>query len=65
MNNFIEVHSIDLGKPVLINLSHVEEIIPSQDGVDIYFAFTPPGYTDQDYIKAEESYDKIKQLIWR
>lgn len=65
MNNFIEVHSIDMGKPVLINLSHVEEIIPDNDGVTIYFAFTPPEYSEQDYIHAEESYDKIKLLIWR
>lgn len=65
MNNFIEVHGKDIDKPVLINLSHVEEICPDGNGVIIYFAFNAPECYEQDYIRAKESYDKIKLLIWR
>lgn len=63
MNNFIEVHNKNIGSPELINLAHVEEIRPDGNGVCIYFAFNRAGCDEQDYIRAKESYDTIKQLI--
>lgn len=61
MADFIEVHQ--LGKPRLVNLDWVEEIWPTENGTQIYFAFTCPDATSQDFITADESYDKIKRML--
>lgn len=61
MADFIEVHQ--LGKPRLVNLDWVEEIWPTENGTQIYFAFTCPDATSQDFITADESYDEIKRII--
>lgn len=61
MADFIEVHQ--QGKPRLVNLDWVEEIWPTEDGTQIYFAFTGPDNTEQDFITTDESYDKIKRII--
>ena len=58
MNRFIEVHKN--GKPCLINTRWIEEIT----GNTIYFAFTVPQAIEQDYIKADETYEQLKELIW-
>ena len=61
MADFIEVHQ--LGKPRLVNLSLVEEIWPTENGTEIYFAFTSPDDTSQDFITTDESDDEIKRII--
>lgn len=61
MADFIEVHQ--LGKPQLVNLDLVEEIWPTENGTQIYFAFTSPDAVSQDFITTDESYDKIKRII--
>nr|DAH95068.1 MAG TPA: Flagellar and Swarming motility protein [Caudoviricetes sp.] len=61
MADFIEVHQ--LGKPRLVNLGLVEEIWPTENGTQIYFAFTCPDATSQDFITTDESYDKIKRIM--
>lgn len=61
MADFIEVHQ--LGKPRLVNLDWVEEMWPTENGTQIYFAFTCPDATSQDFITTDESYDKIKRII--
>lgn len=61
MADFIEVHQH--GKPRLVNLDWVEEIWPTENGTQIYFAFTSPDATSQDFITTDESYDKIKRII--
>lgn len=61
MADFIEVHQ--LGKPRLVNLDWVEEIWPTENGTQIYFAFTSPDAVSQDFITTDESYDKIKRII--
>lgn len=61
MADFIEVHQ--LGKPRLVNLDWVEEIWPTENGTQIYFAFACPDATSQDFIATDESYDKIKRII--
>ena len=61
MADFIEVHQ--LGKPQLVNLYWVEEIWPTLNGTQIYFAFTSPDATSQDFITTDESYDEIKRII--
>ena len=61
MADFIEVHQ--LGHPRLVNLDWVEEIRPTENGTQIYFAFTSPDATSQDFITTDESYDKIKRII--
>lgn len=63
MLNFIEVHF--QGKPILVNTYWIEEVSPEENGCTIYLAFTPPNSFEQDYIKADESYEDVKLLIWR
>lgn len=59
MNRFIEVHKN--GKPCLINTRWIEEIT----GNTIYFAFSVPHAIKQDHIRTDETYDQLKELIWR
>ena len=61
MADFIEVHQ--LSKPRLVNLDCVEEIWPTENGTQIYFAFASPDAVSQDFITTDESYDKIKRII--
>lgn len=61
MADFIEVHL--QGEPRLVNLDWVEDIWPTGNGTQIYFAFTSPDDTSQDFITIDESYDKIKRII--
>lgn len=61
MAEYIEVHQE--GKPRLVNLDWVEDIWPTENGTQIYFAFTSPDTTSQDFITTDESYDKIKRII--
>lgn len=61
MADFIEVHL--QGKPRLVNLDWVEDIWPTENGTQIYFAFTSPDDTSQDFITIDESYDKIKSIV--
>lgn len=61
MADFIEVHQ--LGKPRLVNLDWVEDIWPTENGTQIYFALTSPDAVLQNYTTTDESYDKIKRII--
>lgn len=61
MADFIEVHL--QGKSRLVNLDLVEDIWPTENGAQIYFAFTGPDAVSQDFITTDESYDKIKRII--
>ena len=61
MADFIEVHW--QGKPRLVNLDWVEDIWPTENGTQIYFTFTSPDDTSQDFITIDESYDKIKSIV--
>ena len=61
MADFIEVHL--QGEPRLVNLDWVEEVWPTANGTQIYFAFASPAETSQDFITIDESYDKIKGII--
>lgn len=61
MADFIEVHSN--GSPRLVNLAWVEEIYPSQNGAQIYYAFSVPDGTEQDFFTADESYEEVKRLV--
>lgn len=60
MADFVEVHQ--QGKPRLVNLDWVEDIWPTENGTQIYFAFTRPD-ASQDFTTTDESYDKIKRII--
>ena len=59
MNEFIEVHVE--GKRHLINTRWIEEICNNT----IYFAFSVPDAVEQDYLKTDETYEQLKELIWR
>lgn len=59
MNKFIEVHVN--GKPHLINARWIEEIFDNA----IYLAFSEPNAIEQDYIETDETYEQLKELIWR
>ena len=61
MANFIEVHS--QGSPRLVNLDWVEDIWPTENGTQIYFAFTRPDATAQDLSTVDETYEEIKRLV--
>lgn len=61
MADFIEVHL--QGEPQLVNLDWVENIWPTENGTQIYFAFTSPDDTSQAFITIDESYDKIKSIV--
>lgn len=61
MADFIEVHQ--QGKPRLVNLDWVEDIWPTENGTQIYFALTRPDAASQDFTTTDESYDKIKRII--
>lgn len=61
MADFIEVHR--QGEPRMVNLDWVEEIWPTDNGTEIYFAFTGPSDVSQDFITTDESYDMIKRII--
>lgn len=60
MVRFIELHIASTGSAVLINIDWIEEIRESENGkTTVYFAFTGPNYTEQDYIYPAESYEEI------
>ena len=61
MADFVEVHTN--GIPNLVNLAWVEDILPTENGTQIYFAFTSPDGANQDFFTADESYDEIKRII--
>lgn len=61
MADFIEVHL--QGKPQLVNLDWVENIWPTENGTQIYFAFTSPDDVSQSFMTTDESYDMIKRII--
>ena len=61
MADFIEVHL--QGKPQLVNLDWVDNIWPTENGAQIYFAVTSPDDVSQAFITTDESYDKIKRII--
>ena len=61
MADFIEVHQ--LGKPRLVNLDWVEDIWPTENGTQIYFAVPSPDAVSPDFTTTDESYDKIKLII--
>ena len=63
MNKFIEVH--EEGNPRLVNLAWVEEIRPMGDKqACIYFAFSVPNHSDQDFLEVDESYNELLSMIW-
>lgn len=61
MTKFIEVHQ--QGKPGLVNLDWVQDIWPTVNGAQIYFAWVLPDFTTQDFVTTDESYDELKRLI--
>ena len=61
MADFIEVHQ--LGRTRLLNLDWVEDIWPTENGTQIYFAFIRPDAVSQDFTTIDESYDEIKRII--
>ena len=61
MNKFILVHI--KGEPRLINLAWVEEIHPNDWGSAIYFAFTCPGASEQDYMNVDESFETVMEKV--
>lgn len=61
MAKFIEVHQ--QGNPRLINLAWVEDIWPTENGTQIYYAFSGPNAATQDWFSADESYDEIRELV--
>ena len=62
MAKFIEV-TVD-GIHRLINAEIIEEVRVNWDGgVDIYLAFNCPHATEQDYVKAKESYSVVKKML--
>lgn len=62
MAKFIEV-TVD-GIHRLINAEIIEEVRVNWDGgVDIYLAFNCPHATEQDCIKAKESYSEVKKML--
>lgn len=62
MADFIEVHQ--QGKPRLVNLDWVEDILPTENGTQIYFAFTSHDGANQDFFTADETYEEVKRLIF-
>ena len=62
MADFIEVH-ID-GEPRLVNLDIVQDIWPTDNGAQIYFAWVLPDCATQDFVTTDESYDEIKRLVF-
>ena len=61
MAKFIEVHKD--GEPRLVNLDRVEDIWPTVNGAQIYFAWVLPDCATQDFVTVDESYDELKRLI--
>lgn len=47
----------------LLKLERVLDKWPTENGTEIYFAFTSPDDVSQDFITTDESYDKIKRII--
>ena len=64
MVEFIVVH--ENGEERMVNLAWVEEVRPDENNnATIYFAFQSVNCIEQDYIKADETYNEIKSQIWR
>lgn len=63
VTDFIVIH--ENGEERMINLNWVEEVRPTDNQAVIYFAFQSNGTIEQDYILADESYDRVKMMIWR
>lgn len=61
MAKFIEVHQN--GEPRLVNLAWVEDIWPTDNGAQVYFAFALPDCETQDFVTVDESYDELKRLV--
>lgn len=61
MAKFIEVHKD--GEPRLVNLDWVEDIWPTVNGAQIYFAWELPDCATQDFVTVDESYEELKRLI--
>ena len=59
-NPFIEVHSIDSGKPHLINVYHIVEVIENV----IYTDDSLSSSTDFPHCNCRETYEEIKTLIY-
>lgn len=63
MDKFIEVHC--KGERHLINVDWIEEIYEDSDcKVTIFFAFNIPNGIEQDRLQVDETYDKIRRMLW-
>ena len=61
MNRFIEVH-VD-GQPYLINTSWIESI---HEHTILFSLYRRSGSTaEKEYIDVDETYEQLKELIWR
>jgi hypothetical protein len=63
MAKFIEVTD-NSGIKRFVNTAWVEEIWDGEGGATIYFAFSTPDATEQDYLRTKESYEEIKMKVW-
>ena len=65
MDKFIEVHC--KGERHLINVDRIEEIYEDSDcKVTIFFNFNiSPNGIVQNRLQVDETYDKIRLLLWR
>ena len=64
MNKFIEVHS--KGERHLVNINWIEEVYEDySNNVTIFFAFNIPNEIEQEILKIDETYEKIRELLWR
>ena len=59
---FIEIKDTK-GKLHYININHIEEVVETEKGCTIYFAFSVPDAIEQDYITINKPYDEVKTMI--
>ena len=63
MAKFIIVH--EKGQERMVNLAWVEEIRPDDGRAIVYLAFQGNDCLEPDYIRTDESYEAVKEKIWR
>lgn len=63
MNDFIEIHVS--GERRLVNIRHVEDIWEKDNGkAEIYFSGNAPGAVEPYHVTTDETYEKIRSMIW-
>lgn len=62
-SSFLELHTVNLGNPVLVNIDQITVIGNTDEGTSISFAVSDGMIGSSAYLNVRESYEAIKNTL--